>query len=79
MFVAESSLITTAPAELNVSVSALNVFPASSPMVIDDPEKLALFRTAMSPVVPSETAPVAETMRSPAESETASVTSPEVF
>ena len=44
--VAESSLIATAPADVNVNVPKFVVSPPSSPSVIDVPLKLALFVTA---------------------------------
>ncbi len=44
-WVAESSLIDTAPAELNVSEPKFVVSPASSPRVIDVPLRFALLVT----------------------------------
>ena len=63
MLVFESSLMTTAPALLNVRLPKSVALPTSSPSVMDEPEKLALLVIARSPSAPSVIAPFAETVR----------------
>ena len=78
--VSESSLIDTAPpAVLNVRLPKFVLLPTSSPSVMVEPEKLALLVMSRSPVVPSVTVPVAETVRLPAVTKPSRAIAPAAF